>query len=109
MTVLTTVISASHSSHVTVDAGFKAFATDRPFGPEAVDLSGVRWQWAGDEHGMLYLDNASRNIRLGDHIEFIAPHCDPTVNLYNTIYACRGEQVEEVWPIKRLTLELPPS
>ena len=39
MTVLTTVISYSHASHVTVDAGFKAFATDRPFGPEAVDLN----------------------------------------------------------------------
>ena len=33
MTVLATVISATHADRVTVDAGFKAFSTDRPFGP----------------------------------------------------------------------------
>jgi D-serine deaminase-like pyridoxal phosphate-dependent protein len=108
MTVLTTVISCSHTGHVTVDGGFKAFATDRPFGPEAVNLSGVRWQWAGDEHGLLFLESTSRNVRLGEHIEFVAPHCDPTVNLYNRIYACRGDAVEAVWPLKRSTLEAPP-
>jgi D-serine deaminase-like pyridoxal phosphate-dependent protein len=100
MTVLTTVISASHPDRVTVDGGYKAFATDRPFGPEAVDLSGVRWQWGGDEHGILFLENPSRTIRMGDHIEFVPPHCDPTVNLYDRIYATRGEVVEEVWPLK---------
>jgi D-serine deaminase-like pyridoxal phosphate-dependent protein len=104
MTVLTTVISASHPDRVTVDAGYKAFATDRPFGPEAVDLSGVRWQWGGDEHGILFLENPSRTIRMGDHIEFVPPHCDPTVNLYDRIYAVHGELVEEVWPLKNIVL-----
>jgi D-serine deaminase-like pyridoxal phosphate-dependent protein len=37
---------------------------------------------------------------MGDHIEFVPPHCDPTVNLYDRIYATRGEVVEEVWPLK---------
>jgi len=100
MTVLTTVISASHPDRVTVDAGYKSFATDRPFGPEAVGLEGVRWQWGGDEHGILHLENPSRPVRLGDPLEFIPPHCDPTVNLYDRIYATRGERVVEVWPTK---------
>jgi D-serine deaminase-like pyridoxal phosphate-dependent protein len=100
MTVLTTVISASHPDRVTVDAGYKSFATDRPFGPEAVGLEGVRWQWGGDEHGILHLENPSRPIRLGDPLEFIPPHCDPTVNLYDRIYATRGDQVVEIWPTK---------
>ena len=39
MTVLATVISATHADRVTVDAGFKAFSTDRPFGPRPVDPS----------------------------------------------------------------------
>jgi D-serine deaminase-like pyridoxal phosphate-dependent protein len=104
MTVLTTVISASHPDRVTVDGGYKAFATDRPFGPEAVDLSGVHWQWGGDEHGILILENPSRTIRMGDHIEFVPPHCDPTVNLYDRIYAVHGELVEEVWPLKNIVL-----
>ena len=100
MTVLATVISASHSDRVTVDAGYKAFATDRPFGPEAVDLDGVRWQWGGDEHGILLLDHPSRSLRLGDQVEFIPPHCDPTVNLYDRIYAMRNDDVEEIWGLK---------
>jgi D-serine deaminase-like pyridoxal phosphate-dependent protein len=104
MTVLATVISCSHPDRVTVDAGFKAFATDRPFGPEPVNLEGARWEWAGDEHGILHMEDASRTLQLGDRVEFLAPHCDPTVNLYDRIYATRGESVEAVWPLKRLSL-----
>jgi 3-hydroxy-D-aspartate aldolase len=99
LTVLATVVSANHSDLVTVDAGFKAFSTDRPFGPEALDLDGVRYAWAGDEFGNLHLDAPSRPVRLGTRIRFIPPHCDPTVNLYDRIHAHRGEQVEAVWPI----------
>ncbi len=50
-----------------------------------------------DEFG--YLDFAAARPKLGDKIEFIPPHCDPTVNLYNRIYACRGETVEAAWPV----------
>ena len=108
MTVLATVVSASHDRFVTVDAGYKSFATDRPFGPEAVGLCDVRWQWAGDEHGILHFENGSRTLEAGDRLEFLVPHCDPTVNLYDRIVACRGDRVEAVWPLKRPTLEAAP-
>lgn len=94
MTVMATVISASHPDRVTVDAGFKAFATDRPFGPEAVGIPGARWDWAGDEHGYLF---AERLPAIGETVSFVVPHCDPTVNLHEKMYACRGDVVEEVW------------
>jgi len=108
MTVLATVVSASHENFVTVDAGYKSFATDRPFGPEATELKSVRWKWAGDEHGILYFEEGSRTLQPGDRVEFLVPHCDPTVNLYDRIVVCRGEQIEAVWPLKRLSLESPP-
>lgn len=108
MTILATVVSASHATFVTVDAGYKSFATDRPFGPEAVGMEGVRWQWAGDEHGILHLENGSRRLKPGDHVEFLAPHCDPTVNLYDRIVACRGDRAEAVWPLKRASLDAAP-
>jgi 3-hydroxy-D-aspartate aldolase len=108
MTILATVVSASHERFVTVDAGYKSFATDRPFGPEAVGIQGVRWQWAGDEHGILHFENGSRTLKPGDRVEFLAPHCDPTVNLYDRIVACRGERVEAVWPLKRASLDAAP-
>jgi len=101
LTVLTTVVSANHDGFVTVDGGFKAFSTDRGYGPEAVDLPGSRYRWGGDEFG--YLDCAARP-KLGDKIEFIPPHCDPTVNLYDRIYVYREELVEEIWPVKSAVL-----
>lgn len=98
MTVLGTVISANYPGHVTVDAGFKAFSTDRPFGPEVHPGVCGRYEWAGDEFGYVFPAD-SQQIGLGDRLRFIPPHCDPTVNLYDRIHVCRGDKVEDVWPI----------
>jgi D-serine deaminase-like pyridoxal phosphate-dependent protein len=100
MNILATVVSASHDAFVTVDAGFKAFSTDRGYGPEVLAHPGAAYRWGGDEFG--YIDGTS--LRLGDRVRFIPPHCDPTVNLYDRIYAMRGDKVEEVWPVKRVSL-----
>ena len=101
LTVLATVISRSYPDSATVDAGYKAFSTDKPFAPVPRDISGVRYCFAGDEHGILELDDPSRDIRLGDRLEFVIPHCDPSVNLHERIYALRGDRVEAIWPIAR--------
>src|SRR5262249_52058198 len=96
--VLSTVIHRSGNKAV-VDAGLKAFSTDRAFGPEPLDLPGVHYEFAGDEHGRLVLENPSRDVKLGDNLLFIIPHCDPTVNLYDRIHCVRGNALESVWPI----------
>lgn len=101
LTVLATVISCNHPGLATVDAGYKAFATDRPFGPAVKHGEGIAYRFAGDEHGMLDFPESGAPIRLGDRLEFIVPHCDPNVNLYDRVYALRGETVEAVWPIAR--------
>ena len=93
MTILATVVSANHDAFVTVDAGLKAFSTDRGYGPEPAHFA-AEYRWGGDEFGRLYA-----KLNLGDRVEFIAPHCDPTVNLYDKIHACRGETVEAIWPV----------
>jgi 3-hydroxy-D-aspartate aldolase len=97
--VLATVVSANHHDRVTVDAGFKAFSTDRPFGPDVLEVTGARYEWAGDEFGYVFLNGPSRAMRLGDRLRFVPPHCDPTVNLYDRIHVCRGDNVEDVWPV----------
>jgi D-serine deaminase-like pyridoxal phosphate-dependent protein len=99
LTVLATVISKNHTDRATVDAGYKAFATDRKFGPEIKDVTGVEYQFNGDEHGGLILNSPSREIRLGDRVELIVPHCDPNVNLYDRYYCVRREKVVAVWPV----------
>jgi D-serine deaminase-like pyridoxal phosphate-dependent protein len=98
LTVVTTVVSRP-AAFAIIDGGYKAFSTDRPFTPRAVGIDGVRYEWAGDEHGRLHLADASRDLKVGDRVEFIPPHIDPTVNLYDNIYALRGDRVEAVWPI----------
>jgi D-serine deaminase-like pyridoxal phosphate-dependent protein len=97
--VLAMVISSNHDKFVTVDAGLKAFSTDRGYGPETANLPGAGYRWGGDEFGYVDIDGGGGKPKLGDRIEFIPPHCDPTVNLYDRIHACRGENVEAIWPI----------
>ena len=98
LTVITTVVSRPKGMAI-VDGGYKAFSTDRPFTPAPLGVEGVTYEWAGDEHGRLYMNGAARDLKVGDRIEFLPPHIDPTVNLYDQIYALRGERVEAVWPI----------
>jgi D-serine deaminase-like pyridoxal phosphate-dependent protein len=99
LTVLTTVISAAHPERVTVDAGTKAIDTTTAHRPEAKGRPGLVYTKAGDEFGAVTLEGDAKLPKLGERIEFIVPHCDPSVNLYDRLYACRGEKVEAIWPV----------
>jgi 3-hydroxy-D-aspartate aldolase len=98
ITVVATVVSVA-ADRAMVDAGLKAFSTDKPFPPEAVERPGVAYGFAGDEHGRLTLTDPSRAPKLGERIEFFPPHCDPTFNLYDRVHVVRGTNVEAVWDI----------
>jgi len=99
LTVITTVVSVPTAGRAMVDGGLKAFSTDKAFPPESVERPGIEFSFAGDEHGRLTVVDPSRAPRLGERIEFFPPHCDPTINLYDRIYAMRGDKVEAVWDI----------
>jgi 3-hydroxy-D-aspartate aldolase len=99
LTVATTVVSVPTTDRAMVDGGLKAFSTDKPFPPEAVERPGVEYGFAGDEHGRLTVLDPSRAPRLGERIEFFPPHCDPTFNLYDRVWCVRGPRVEAVWDI----------
>ena len=99
LSVLATVVNATHADRVSVDAGTKALDTTTPYKPEAKGWPGLVYNRGGDEFGILTLEPGAKLPRIGDRIEFLVPHCDPTVNLYDRIYAMRGEQVEAIWPI----------
>ena len=99
LTVLATVVNATHADRVSVDAGTKALDTTTTYKPEAKDWPGLSYNRGGDEFGILTAEAGAKLPRIGDRIEFIVPHCDPTTNLYDRIYATRGDKVESVWPI----------
>ncbi len=98
LSVVTTVVSVCGDEAI-VDGGYKSFASDRPFAPVSVDRPDLTYTWAGDEHGRIDMRRATRRLAVGDRLEFRAPHCDPTVNLYDAIHVLRGDQVVDVWPI----------
>jgi D-serine deaminase-like pyridoxal phosphate-dependent protein len=99
LTVLTTVVSASTPGRVTVDAGIKAFATDSGGKPRSKDWEGLNYQFGGDEFGVITAQPGAGLPKLGDRLEFFVTHCDPTVNLYDRIYAVRGDIVAAVWQV----------
>lgn len=98
LTVLVTAISKPQKRLITVDAGFKSLASDKD-APQFRDVEGVTWHWGGDEHGIIQLDNPSTEIKLGDKLHVLTPHCDPTVNLHDYYFPYRNGMVEEIWPI----------
>jgi D-serine deaminase-like pyridoxal phosphate-dependent protein len=99
LTVLATVINATHPDRVTIDAGTKALDTTTAWIPEVQGRSGLVYAKNGDEFGALSLAEGGKLPALGERLELIVPHCDPNVNLYDRIYACRGDTVEAIWPV----------
>jgi D-serine deaminase-like pyridoxal phosphate-dependent protein len=98
LTVLATVMSKNYDDIATIDAGLKAFATDRSFPPDVL-IPGVTYSFNGDEHGRLHLEKAGKEVKLGDKVELIVPHCDPNVNLYDRMFVCQGDRVVEIWQV----------
>lgn len=95
-----TVNSCNHSSFATVDAGLKHFAFD---GGAPVLIFGVpdnsSYEYTGDEHGCIRLPPEAPALRIGDRIEGVVPHCDPTVNLYDYYHCVRNNTLVDIWPI----------
>jgi D-serine deaminase-like pyridoxal phosphate-dependent protein len=99
LTVLATVISAASSDRVVIDAGHKSLSMDSGFA-QPKNLSGWRYEPAGDEHGLLIRDpGATVNLTVGDRVELIPSHIDTTVNLHDAFMVQRDGMLEDCWPI----------
>jgi 3-hydroxy-D-aspartate aldolase len=94
------VVSCNTPGMATIDAGFKALATDG--GPPAIIAgvpAGSAYHFMGDEHGAI-VDPARKHVwRLGDRVRLAVPHCDPTVNLYDSYHVFAGDTLEAIWPV----------
>jgi len=107
LTLLTTVVSASHNTHVTVDAGLKSLYKDgaRPIVVTSQHAL-LGYDWFGDEYGMLSAknkkdkkDKAVALPQLGTVLELVVSHCDPTVNQFDCYHIVRNGRVVDLWPI----------
>ena len=110
--VLGTVISKPTADRIITDTGAKALTAQQRQngicanqglgyvkGADQVHLSGVF-----DEHGIIYSEELSKQLNIGDKIEIIPNHICPVCNLYDSLYlvshgsvlqeleiACRGK------------------
>lgn len=107
LTVLTTVVNTTHPDRVSVDAGTKALDTTTTHRPQAKGWDGLIYNRGGDEFGIVSTEGGARLPKIGDRLEFVVPHCDPSANLYDRIYATRGDRVEAIWPIAARRESLP--
>lgn len=98
--VRTTVISANTKGVATTDAGDKRFANKYGAMPRIVSGAppGSSYRPVSDEHGQICLPE-NTSMRVGDVVECIVPHCDPTVNLFNQIHVVRDDILIDIWPI----------
>ncbi len=98
--MLTTVTSANVPGQVTVDAGTKSLAVNGPAPHMIVGApEGTRFQFAGDEHGVLVLPEGSKAPALGDRILMSVTHCDPTINLFSILHVVKKSGAIEKWPV----------
>lgn len=96
LTILSTVLSSQGPQTVTIDAGLKSLTTDSGLA-EAKD-PGYEYGVLGDEHGSLTWRDGP-GLRIGDRVEMVPSHIDPTVNLHDVYYAHRGGVIEEIWAV----------
>lgn len=100
MTLLTSVISANATSHVTVDAGTKTlYQVETP--PKVISHNGLNYAWGGfgDEHGKITANNDVPLPKLGEVLELVVAHCDPTINLFDYFYITENDIVVDCWKI----------
>lgn len=95
-----TVVNDVHDSHAVIDAGLKSFATDGP-APVFADgaPAGATYRFLGDEHGAVDYGTANERLAVGAQVVCQAPHCDPTVNLYDAYHCVRGDVLADIRPV----------
>lgn len=97
LSLLATVISKQGERQVTIDTGLKSLTTDSGLA-ECKDTR-YTYDQLGDEHGSLKWEEGTPALSIGDRVEMIPSHIDPTVNLHDFYYAYRNGVIEEIWPV----------
>ena len=96
----TRVVSANTPGMVTIDAGLKAMATEA--GPPSIlegAPQGSTTRFMGDEHGMIVVPEGEGAPDHGALVTLAPPHCDPTVNLYESFHVVKGDTLVDIWPV----------
>lgn len=97
--VLGTVISRPTADRCVADCGHKSLTKDH--GLPAVNwIAGATVTALNDEHATIAIPPRA-SIAVGDLVQLVPSHTDPTINLHDVFYVIEGEQVVDIWPIER--------
>jgi D-serine deaminase-like pyridoxal phosphate-dependent protein len=95
--VLGTVVSRPARDRCVADCGHKAMTKDHGY-PVVRGIAGATVTSLNDEHATIALPPES-TVSIGDRVELLPSHIDPTINLHDVFYVVEGERVVDVWPI----------
>jgi D-serine deaminase-like pyridoxal phosphate-dependent protein len=99
LSLLTTVISTPEPARVVCDAGLKAMSLDS--GPPSLARHpGLAYGGASDEHSTLLVDSGAAPM-IGDKLQLLPGHCDPTVAMHDWLVVHDGQVVTALWPVAR--------
>ena len=95
LTVLSTVVSRSPKGWAVADAGLKSFGMDHG----NPTLPGYKVLFCSDEHTTFLPDEGGSLPGVGDKVQFLPAHVDPTVALHERLHVVDGGRVIESWPV----------
>ncbi len=107
LTVLGRVASVQRAGRAITDAGIKAMSSDSVAAAGGVGiacdtgvapLAGVSFADGNEEHGFLLGEGTDR-LRVGDLVRLVPNHACGTTNMWSHLYAVRGAEVVDRWPI----------
>jgi D-serine deaminase-like pyridoxal phosphate-dependent protein len=96
--VLTTVISRPRPTAVTTDVGSKKLTQDAGL-PVAKESASLKLVALNEHHGLLEIIGDRRRVQVGDKLEIVPSHGCTTFNLYDEVYAMRGDRCEAIWEV----------
>jgi D-serine deaminase-like pyridoxal phosphate-dependent protein len=95
--VLGTIVSRPARDRCVADCGHKAATKDHGY-PAVRGIPGATVVALNDEHATIALPPES-DVAIGELVELVPSHTDPTVNLHDVFYVVDGDRVVDVWPI----------
>ncbi len=118
VTVLTSVMSTSHPTHVVIDAGYKTFGADPLIAYR--DTPGFFWKgrpsfgsiqgrpdlWLGrlsaESACVYYMDSemdSKKKLSLGERLEIVPNNSTLVINIQDKMYGARNGGIERVFPV----------
>jgi D-serine deaminase-like pyridoxal phosphate-dependent protein len=104
--ILATVVSTAVDGQMIIDGGSKTFSSDRCVMPDAPGFGhfpeepGAVLEKMNEEHGFVNLERAQRRWRVGERVRVIPNHICVAMNLHETVYVVRGDEVVASWKVE---------